>query len=182
MWIVSQLPLFVTQTICTIPRSGGDPTQPGVNALQHNFVDNLIFVSTETLDVEYGVGSLKLDHWAFGPHHVWTDPATGLVVRMWQPAPRVDRPRDGVGGANVAALQWLARTKKPLASYTGDNFASMSSVLNKWLLREVPNSRSCDEFSVEELERLQIVFFIHIEGSRVECRPQRHLRRATRAA
>ena len=52
---------------------------------QYNWVDNLIFVSTETLDVEYGVGSLKLDHWAFGPHHVWTDPATGLVVRMWQP-------------------------------------------------------------------------------------------------
>merc|ERR1711916_129174 len=32
-------------------------------------------------------------------------------------------------------------------------------VLNKWLLREVPNSRSCDEFSVEELQRLQIVLF-----------------------
>ena len=31
------------------------------------------------------VGSLKLDHWAFVPHHVWTDPATGLVVRIWRP-------------------------------------------------------------------------------------------------
>merc|ERR1712136_661892 len=38
----------------------------------------------------------------------------------------------------------------PHQSSTGDNFAHMSSVLNRWLLREVPNSRSCDEFSVEE--------------------------------
>ena len=48
-----------------------------------------------------------------------------------------------------------ARTKVPRASYTGDNFANMSSVLNKSLLREVPNCRSCDEFSVEELQRPQ---------------------------
>jgi len=209
MWIVNQLPLFITQTICTIPRSGGDPTQPGVNALQYNWVDNLIFVSTETLDVEYGVGSLKLDHWAFGPHHVWTDPATGLVVRMWQPfnglqvftpgswkteittegqgyldelaadgktAPKAAMPggstfriKCGDDGFHQDSLDvphqsstgdlHRARTKKPRASYTGDNFAHMSSVLNRWLLREVPNSRSCDEFSVEELQRLQIVLF-----------------------
>ena len=48
-----------------------------------------------------------------------------------------------------------AHTEVPRVSYTGDNFASMSSVLNKWLFGEFPNSNSCDEFS----ERLQIVFF-----------------------
>ena len=48
-----------------------------------------------------------------------------------------------------------ARTKVPRVSFTGDNFASMSSVLTKWLFGEMPNSRSCDEFS----ERLQIVLF-----------------------
>jgi len=48
----------------------------------------------------------------------------------------------------------------PRASYTGDTFASTSSVLNKWLLREVPNRRSCDEFSVEKLQRFWIVLFI----------------------
>ena len=32
---------------------------------------------------------------------------------------------------------------------------ALLSVLNKWLLREMPYSRSCDEFS----ERLQIVLF-----------------------
>ena len=48
-----------------------------------------------------------------------------------------------------------ARTKAPRVSYSGDNFASMSSVFNMWLFSEVPNSRSCDEFSV----RLQVVLF-----------------------
>ena len=39
-----------------------------------------------------------------------------------------------------------ARTEVPRVSYTGDNFASMSSVLTKWLV---------GEFS----ERLQIILF-----------------------
>ena len=52
-----------------------------------------------------------------------------------------------------------ARTKVPRVSYTGDNFASMSSVLCKWLFGKMPNSRSCDEFSVSELQRLQNVLF-----------------------
>ena len=48
-----------------------------------------------------------------------------------------------------------ARTEVLRVSNTGDNFASMSSVLTKWLFGEMPNSNSCDEFS----ERLQIVLF-----------------------
>ena len=47
------------------------------------------------------------------------------------------------------------RTEVPRVSYTGDNFASMSSVLNNFLFGEMPNSNSFDEFS----ERLQIVLF-----------------------
>ena len=47
------------------------------------------------------------------------------------------------------------RTEALRVSYTGDNFAGMSSVLKKWLFRKMPNSRSCDEFS----EHLQIVLF-----------------------
>ena len=26
-----------------------------------------------------------MDHWAFGPHHLWSEPATGAIIRMWQP-------------------------------------------------------------------------------------------------
>ena len=48
-----------------------------------------------------------------------------------------------------------ARKEVPHVSYTGDNLASMSSVLNKWLFGEMSDSNSCDEFS----ERLQIVLF-----------------------
>ena len=48
-----------------------------------------------------------------------------------------------------------ARTKVPRVSFTGDSFVSKSSVLTKWFFSEMPNSRSCDEFS----ERLQIVVF-----------------------
>ena len=47
------------------------------------------------------------------------------------------------------------RTKDPRVFSTGDNFASTSSVLAKWLFGEMPNSRGCDEF----FERLQIVLF-----------------------
>jgi len=87
MWIVNILGRLglVNQCICTSPREGGDPTKEGVGPVQYNWVDNLFYVATETIDVEYGVGSMTMDHWAFGPHHAWTDPATGLIVRMWQP-------------------------------------------------------------------------------------------------
>merc|ERR1712086_633607 len=214
MWIVNKLPLGVTQTICTEPREGGDQSKPAVGPVQYNWVEKLFFVSTETIDVEYGVGSAKLDHWAFGPHHAWTDPATGLIVRMWQPfnglqiftpgtwkteitadgqemleelaadgktppkaalpkgstfrikcgedgfhkdsstADEVALPGAGENSANVADLK-RARTKVPRAAYKGDDFGSMSSLLNKWMLKEAPNSRDCESFSVEELQRLQ---------------------------
>jgi hypothetical protein len=87
MWIVNVLGRLglVNQCVCTSPREGGDPTKPKVNPVQFNWVDNLFYVSTETIGVEYGVGDMVLDHWAFGPHHAWTDPANGLIVRMWQP-------------------------------------------------------------------------------------------------
>jgi len=87
MWIVNTLGRLnlVNQCVCTIPREGGDPSKPGVGPIQFNWVDKLFYVATETLDVEYGVGSQTMDHWAFGPHHAWTDPSTGVIIRMWQP-------------------------------------------------------------------------------------------------
>jgi len=85
MWITNTLPLGFTQTICTGPREGGDPAKPPIYPVQYNWVDNLFFVAREKLEVEYGVGSKVMDHWAFGPHHAWTDPSTGIIIRMWQP-------------------------------------------------------------------------------------------------
>jgi hypothetical protein len=85
MWISNQLPFGITQTICTVPRQGGDPNGEENYPVQFNWVDNLMFVARELIGVEYGVGEMILDHWAFGPHHAWTDPASGIIVRMWQP-------------------------------------------------------------------------------------------------
>jgi len=84
MWIVNKLVKIVNQCVCTSPREGGDPTKPTVGPVQYNWVDKLSYVGTEVIDVEYGVGSMLLDHWAFGPHHAWTD-SDGIIVRMWQP-------------------------------------------------------------------------------------------------
>jgi len=87
MWITNVLGRLglIHQCVCTSPREGSDPSKPAINAVQYNWVDKLFYVGTETIGVEYGVGDMLLDHWAFGPHHVWTDPRTGIIVRMWQP-------------------------------------------------------------------------------------------------
>jgi len=152
---------------------------------------------------------MKLDHWAFGPHHAWTDPKTGLIVRMWQPfnglqiftpgnwqqeiteegqkylaelaqdgktAPKAALPKGstfrikcGDDGFNQPSAQTpkadafdlkRARTKVPRAAYKGNTFDAMSSNLNKWLLKQAPKSRACEDFTVEELQRLQVMLFM----------------------
>ena len=163
MWIVNQLPLFVTQT------------------MHHS--DNLIFVSTETLDVECGVGSLKLDtgrsdrprdgvgNWKTeitteGQGHLDELAADGKTSpKAAMPGGSTFRIKCGDDGFHQDSLDvphqsclHRARTKKPRASCIAD-FTGMSSVLN--------------EFSVAPSDCP-----LHTEGSRVECR----LRRATRAA
>merc|ERR1719277_1188299 len=85
MWIMNELPFGITQTVCTAPREGGDKSKPPVAPLQFNWTKNLRFLGRERLAVEYGVGTQTLDHWIFGPHHAWTNPQTGIIVRMWQP-------------------------------------------------------------------------------------------------
>jgi hypothetical protein len=37
---------------------------------------------------------MTLDHWSYGPHHVWVVPETGSIIRMWQPCARRDRTDD----------------------------------------------------------------------------------------
>merc|ERR1711972_1007634 len=53
-----------------------------------------------------------------------------------------------------------ARTKIPRKAYKGDDFGSMSETLNKWLLLHAPNSKSCDEWTVDELQKLQVQLFV----------------------
>ena len=59
-------------------------------------------------------------------------------------------------GIHLMSHLHRAHAKAPRVSYAGDNFAGMSSVINKWLFRKMPNRRSCDELFPE---RLQIVLF-----------------------
>jgi hypothetical protein len=206
MWIFNHIPNGspppekIFMVVCTQPADGGDHSKPGVRPIQYNWTNNLNFVAREKIGVEYIWKTQVLDHWAFGPHHAWVDPETGVIVRMWQPfnglqvfepgtwkAEKPDpalfgelctdgkcSPADAKknGSANVrikctddgfwsnestVSVQDLtrARTKVPRTEYKGSSFQSMSKTLNHWLLKHAPNSRKCEEWSVEELQQLQ---------------------------
>jgi len=87
-WVVNHFPWYaagIHQCICTEAHQGADPNMPGVYPVQYNWTQQLFYVARENIDVEYGIGKMTLDHWAFGPHHVWSVPETGKSIRMWQP-------------------------------------------------------------------------------------------------
>jgi len=91
MWILNHIPNKspppdkVYMVVCTQPAEGGDHSKPGVQPIQYNWTNNLAFIAREKIGVEYVWKTMTLDHWAFGPHHAWLDPETGVIVRMWQP-------------------------------------------------------------------------------------------------
>ena len=45
-----------------------------------------------------------MDHWAFGPHHLWSDPATGNIIRMWQPFNGLQVYPDGVRKFRISVV------------------------------------------------------------------------------
>ena len=51
----------------------------------------------EKLGIEYINIEATLDHWNYGPHHVWVYPDTGNILRMWQPFNGLQIYPDGVG-------------------------------------------------------------------------------------
>merc|ERR1711871_1556495 len=87
-WVVNHFPWYalgIHQCICTQAHEGADPSQPGVYPVQYNWTQQMFYIGREVIGVEYGIGNMTLDHWAFGPHHVWSVPETGKALRMWQP-------------------------------------------------------------------------------------------------
>lgn len=45
-----------------------------------------LYVGRERMDIEYlWTNGTLVDHFVKGPHHVWTDVASGTIVRLWQP-------------------------------------------------------------------------------------------------
>jgi hypothetical protein len=87
LWIVNTLPLGIKQCICTEPREGGDHTSKEVFPLQYNWTNRLSFVGLEKVGIEYiqPPTQMVLEHWNYGPHHIWSVPGTGSIIRMWQP-------------------------------------------------------------------------------------------------
>jgi hypothetical protein len=88
-WVVNKFPWYaagIHQCVCTEAREGGDHSKPGVYPIQYNWTQQVFFVAREKIGIEYSNGRTEvLDHWAFGPHHVWSDPKTGTLYRAWQP-------------------------------------------------------------------------------------------------
>ena len=59
-----------------------------------------------------------MDHWAFGPHHLWSDPVTGNIIRMWQP----------FNGLNVYPKGVRKSTGYPKNVLSNISFAAQSEV------------------------------------------------------
>merc|ERR1719410_920058 len=98
MWVMNWIPFNpeapTPQCVCTNP-SGQHCTDPPCYSyiFNYNTFEDAAFVGREKLGVEWindaGMGEngsvMELDHWNLLPHHVWTDPRTGRIVRAWQP-------------------------------------------------------------------------------------------------
>lgn len=65
-------------------------TGEGSPRLASGFLDpswsfrHFTFVGSELLQVEAGLGGRRLNHFANEDLHVWSDPDTGLIMRLWQ--------------------------------------------------------------------------------------------------
>jgi len=102
-WIVNHLPWYVGgihQCVCTEIREGG-----GGNTkyfpVQYNWVRNMVYIGREEIGIEYLNVVREMEHWAFGPHHLWTEPDTGNIIRMWQPFNGLQVYPGGVGQGTV---------------------------------------------------------------------------------
>ena len=96
MWIVNKYGWIgngnIDQCICINIREGGNASNPNpIYPINYNWVDNLVYVAREIIGVEWlsetegELTDVELDHWAYGPHHLWSYPESGQILRMWQP-------------------------------------------------------------------------------------------------
>jgi len=82
MWIVNRLYGGVEQCVCA---------DPGKTMHDHNYparadwAQHAEYMGREKLHVEYLWKDMELDHFNLWAHHIWTDPKTGHIVRMWKP-------------------------------------------------------------------------------------------------
>jgi len=86
MWIVNKMWLGLTQCICTDPGRDKCTHAPNCSsyAWHYNFADTAQYLGRERLGVEW-IGEMELDHFILWSHHMWTDPKTKRLVRLWKP-------------------------------------------------------------------------------------------------
>jgi len=123
MWIVNHFPWWsfgLEQCVCVDIKEGGDDSNPNpIFPIAPQWVDNLIYIGREIIGVEYlkekdeDLTDVELDHWAYGPHHVWVYPENGQILRMWQPFNGLQVYPGGVNGGPVdeAEFDFLPPTK-----------------------------------------------------------------------
>jgi len=103
-WVVNHLPPLLgglNQCICTNIREGGVENGVYYYPIQYNWIDKMVYIGRENIKIEYINVVREMDHWAFGPHHAWADPATGDIIRMWQPFNGLQVYPTGVGEGSV---------------------------------------------------------------------------------
>ena len=52
--------------------------------MQYNWVKKMVYIGREIIGLEYLDQVAEMDHWAFGPHHLWTEPDTGNIIRYFK--------------------------------------------------------------------------------------------------
>jgi len=87
-WVINQFPWYAAglhQCVCTIVREGGKVGGTPYYPIANNWTKLMSYVGREVIGIEYTGQKRTLDHWAYGPHHVWAHPQNGSMIRMWQP-------------------------------------------------------------------------------------------------
>lgn len=76
----------ITRWGINLPRGGMCPCiDLSAGIVSYDWAADAEYVGREELEVEFMWETMTLDHFVKGPHHVWKDPATSQIVRMWQP-------------------------------------------------------------------------------------------------
>ena len=157
LWIVNHLPWYalgIKQCICTQPKQGGDATASNVYPLQYNWTNRMSWWGLENIFVEYVYKNMTLDHWNYGPHHVWTVPETGSIIRMWQPF-------NGLQARPLPPPRPPARRPPPRSS-SGEQVYGGGRPAPVWLCPPPPQkkTRSFSRQGVRNLGRTHVCYFI----------------------
>jgi len=87
-WIVNKFPWYaagVHQCICSQVREGGEDGNKLMYPVNPDWTDQMFYIGREKIGIEYTGTTQELEHWAFGPHHLWSTVDSGEIIRMWQP-------------------------------------------------------------------------------------------------